>query len=345
MSIFVTGIIKGRDFDNFRIDDGENYHIDYLGNLNVWKGKLYFYVSGTSRGVFSYCPQTDKLELLTEDLEIQASAHLHKNKAYWHRTLNADEKVDWEKSIEDQYDIYSSEYNEITRDAMPTTIISFDIETKEKVESFMPILRYRDWPDYVVDDEYKDKIVSTSWYTPFYINGYLYTSLNGALNPVRFQADNLEKYEILSSGLSPVWEYGSLRNPFVAKDDLIMAYNYDKTALDTFSNTNLQTINTFDNMIYNWQFYEDNYLVCSGYGIKDGSAIAFRVNEGKAVAYVDEQYSKMLDTIYLNNTVYAFSDTWLEDLDYDGLVLYQIPWSKMFKKDTVLDDYAQPLFD
>lgn len=53
----------------------------------------------------------------------------------------------------------------------------------------------------------------------------------------------------------------------------------------------------------------------------------------------------MLDTIYLNNTVYAFSDTWLEDLDYDGLVLYQIPWSKMFKKDTVLDDYAQPLFD
>lgn len=351
-------LIDRRNFLSIE-DEYEDYPIEKIGNLNAWNGKLYFYVNqfcnddgdeaifgkNRSTGVFSYCPKTNKLELI-DKLEGCQDAHVVANKAYACRKLNEENAKIWRTSVSEKHGRFSPERDKVD-DVCPTIFVTIDLETKQKTEEFMPILTLEDWPDLTWATDGKPRARS-DWHIPFYNNGYIYTSCFGALAPIRYPVGNLEKRQLLKSGLSPCWE-GYLRKPLAACGDVVMMFNYNTDSVDFFSNTTLQTLNTFEsNPISHWQTYGGNYFVFSKNN-GDKTSSVYKVDEAKLLGSVDVVYSKMVDAIYFNNTTYALGNLCLEDEEgevvYNDLALYRIPWNKMFKADTNLDDFVQPLFD
>lgn len=353
-------LLDKRNFMNIE-NEYNDYPIQQISKLNAWNGKLYFYVASDcydgeeaifgeygSKGIFSYCPKTNKLELI-DDLEGCRNAHVFANKAYASKMANYETTKIWRSSIAEKYGRYSAEYERIA-DVTPSIIVTIDLETKQKNEVFMPALEFRDWPDLNVEEEYKDTVVPSDWYTPAFNNGYLYTSSFGALNPIRFRANNPKHYEILASGLSPCFgrDESYYVKPLASCGDVVLMYNIATDSVDFFSNTTLQTINSYKSMAgLDWQTFGGNFFVISeNYNAK--MALVYKVDEAKMVGSVDGAYSRMNDAIYFNKTIYALGNLCLEDKDgeeiYDDLALYRIPWDKIFKADTKLDDLAQPLF-
>lgn len=359
-------LLSEQDFVQSEYISEEN-SFGYISNLNAWNGKLYFYTSidiksdrdkvlfgedenrHRIRGIFAYLPQTKKLELVLDWFSMEGLEdryiYLKENMVFYFRKANGEEKATWRTSMAEKYGKFTSEYSEVT-EVEPNIFGSINLETKEKTEKIMPVMKYGAWPIYGRDSDDNDRFIGESWYIPFYIKGYIYTSTCGSLGPIRFPVNDPEKYEVLPSGIGLV-DMQDI-DKFTVNGDSILAYNFDNNQLTSLSSKTLQIKETFKHDCQTSTIFDDNYFVCHGSYNGEYKTMLYKVDEAKGLGSVDVAYAYMNDTIYLNNKTYALKEVCLEDnngkIIYDGLALYIIPWDKMFKKDTCLDDFVKPLF-
>lgn len=338
--------------------------------LHAWKGKLYFSAEVFFDGeqkildnieycncIFSFCPETNThkwLRVTSVDNSRDIQVFFCDNRAYYRVNMDdVDEGIGkrWIKELEAKFGkrkglYYWKEDHYKGAEALA----NYDLETSQVSVSFMPMVAERDWKD----SENGSGEIIKRWNDPIFYKGYIYTSIGRKGDrSLRFPVNNPEAYEFLPPGTVILNSRYDGIHLFAPSNDVIIL-PHSRKELIAISQSTLNPIDSFlaykfddgDSKI--WQIYEGNYLVC---GYNDAKIID--IKNAKYLGNTDWRYisdeDTIYDSVYYNNFTYTLGKVHGTCRDengeeYYGRVLYRIPWDKMFKKDTKIDDFAQPLF-
>ena len=362
-------IVSKLDFANLFQTDRANILQFIVTRLYAWNGTLYFsaeilfdnqqMISETCyfHGIFSFCPKTNKLELVTrgsQDEHARTNIFFGDKYAFYFDKMDEEMGKAWIKALEAKFGGKRGLYSwkeEWYKDAQ--ALVIFDLATSQETKSFMPMVAGRDWPG---DDE-GSGIIVTSWAGPIFHNGYIYASVSSSNGrSLRFPVNNPEAYEFLPLGTIISYNYGWPISLFAASGDVLMM-PYSSNELIALSLSTLRPIGVFPadkfGYIYAdvWQVFGNKYLAC---GDKDVKVVD--VKNAKYLGKTDWRFvihgEVIYDNIYHDNFTYAlgrnfeycedvFGNEYPRTFDFG---LYRIPWDVMFKKGTDVHKFFQPLF-
>lgn len=346
-------IICKRDLCNlFRTDESGIIQFQII-RLYAWNGKLYFSAEvffdkekmieyDYMNGIFSFCPRTNKLELIKSvsvDTNKRIQPFFGGNYAFYLDYMDKEEGNRWLKELESKFgnlnglnnwreDIYKNSH----------VLVTLEIATSKETRAFMPMvaLKY----------ENGGKEIAARWNNPVFHNGYIYVSIEASKAcSLRFPFNNTQSYEFLPPETIIYNDYTYGIFLFAAFNDVIIL-RHSRKGLTAISQSTLRPVDNFQKYEFgwdvyeNWQVYGGNYLVC---GFNEAKLIDIKNAEylgNTDLRYnIDNYDSVIVDNICYKNLTYAVGRR-----KNHGIGIYCIPWDKMFKKDTNIHDFFQPLF-
>ncbi len=333
-----------------------------INRLHAWNGKLYFSIEVHFdkekrifgdvyyfNSIYSYCPKTDERKSVRpvsgDNYGNHRQVFFCDNHAYYLGDMDEETGKQWIKALEAKFGNQKGLYywkEDCYKNAH--VLVTLDLATSQESRSFMPMVAERDWRG---NENGSGEIVK-EWNNPIFCNGYIYisTGIKGD-HSLRFPVNNPEDYEFFPIGIIILNSYGSNNTGvhlFASSNDVIILPN-SYSELIALSQATLCPIDGFQKHEYrwidsdSWQIYGGNYLTCRDYSVD--YAKVFDIKKAKYLGGTDWRYcsEEMYDNVYYNNNTYA-----LGKIYGSGGVLYRIPWDKMFKKGTNIEEFGQPLF-
>lgn len=334
-----------------------------VDRLHAWNGKLYFSAIAQSiggdkgifsdgdhlYGIFSFCPKSNKLELVkiaSDKFYESIRVFFCDNMAYYLNFMDKETRMHWIETFEAKFGGQNCGYS--LGEKFGQVLVTYDLATSQETRSFMPMLAEKDWED---SENGSGEIVE-QWHNPIFYNGYIYTSIRSLGMrgySLRFPVHNPEKYEFLPSKTIVKNDFVSGLHLFAASGDVIILQRSNREMI-AISQSTLCPIDGFE-VEYNfidflpdmWQVYGENYLVCPETNNNCAYVIDIKNTRHHERSGGKDLYKDVYDNIYYNNNIYAFGRGYERNGKYhDKLVLYLIPWDKWLLR--CIKDFARPLF-